>query len=155
MCLKATAVRGRKLSVDWRGFLVTRQEPELISASYHTKIRFPQGWLVEMAGSGYPALVTGKCLPACDRIETSDAARGEMRFAVVKDGELQAALYISRGNGLPSREWLISQLGGDGGASSMEFLAGRSEEHTSELQSLMRISYAVFCLKKKNNKHAQ
>src|SRR3546814_6189044 len=29
-------------------------------------------------------------------------------------------------------------------------LSGRSEEHTSELQSLMRISYAVFCLKKKN-----
>src|SRR3546814_3307082 len=29
---------------------------------------------------------------------------------------------------------------------------GRSEEHTSELQSLMRISYAVFCLKKKNIK---
>src|SRR3546814_10026994 len=29
---------------------------------------------------------------------------------------------------------------------------GRSEEHTSELQSLMRISYAVFCLKKKNKK---
>src|SRR3546814_9427681 len=28
----------------------------------------------------------------------------------------------------------------------------RSEEHTSELQSLMRISYAVFCLKKKNHK---
>src|SRR3546814_3831200 len=28
--------------------------------------------------------------------------------------------------------------------------ASRSEEHTSELQSLMRISYAVFCLKKKN-----
>src|SRR3546814_9772070 len=36
--------------------------------------------------------------------------------------------------------------------------AGRSEEHTSELQSLMRISYAVFCLKKKtqytNNHHS-
>src|SRR3546814_4611557 len=31
--------------------------------------------------------------------------------------------------------------------------APRSEEHTSELQSLMRISYAVFCLKKKNKKH--
>src|SRR3546814_3029557 len=29
-------------------------------------------------------------------------------------------------------------------------LASRSEEHTSELQSLMRISYAIFCLKKKN-----
>src|SRR3546814_7371591 len=34
-------------------------------------------------------------------------------------------------------------LGSDGS------VAGRSEEHTSELQSLMRISYAVFCLKKK------
>src|SRR3546814_8489696 len=31
----------------------------------------------------------------------------------------------------------------------------RSEEHTSELQSLMRISYAVFCLKKKRNKDKQ
>src|SRR3546814_9096068 len=31
-------------------------------------------------------------------------------------------------------------------------MAGRSEEHTSELQSLMRISYAVFCLKKKTIK---
>src|SRR3546814_4970923 len=30
----------------------------------------------------------------------------------------------------------------------------RSEEHTSELQSLMRISYAVFCLKKKKNKQS-
>src|SRR3546814_3047640 len=30
-------------------------------------------------------------------------------------------------------------------------IRNRSEEHTSELQSLMRISYAVFCLKKKNN----
>src|SRR3546814_3442573 len=32
-------------------------------------------------------------------------------------------------------------------------LAVRSEEHTSELQSLMRISYAVFCLKKKKTTH--
>src|SRR3546814_5915093 len=39
-------------------------------------------------------------------------------------------------------------------AESIGLYAGeqRSEEHTSELQSLMRISYAVFCLKKKNNK---
>src|SRR3546814_5456209 len=33
------------------------------------------------------------------------------------------------------------------------FFAGRSEEHTSELQSLMRISYAVFCLKKKKTQN--
>src|SRR3546814_8469215 len=35
-------------------------------------------------------------------------------------------------------------------AGSGKYVASRSEEHTSELQSLMRISYAVFCLKKKN-----
>src|SRR3546814_10535778 len=34
-----------------------------------------------------------------------------------------------------------------------ELTIPRSEEHTSELQSLMRISYAVFCLKKKKKKH--
>src|SRR3546814_2346496 len=34
-------------------------------------------------------------------------------------------------------------------------LLARSEEHTSELQSLMRISYAVFCLKKKRNNTPQ
>src|SRR3546814_8628636 len=33
--------------------------------------------------------------------------------------------------------------------------SARSEEHTSELQSLMRISYAVFCLKKKRKRHKQ
>src|SRR3546814_6489972 len=45
-----------------------------------------------------------------------------------------------------------------GGASTLFFASAfgipvRSEEHTSELQSLMRISYAVFCLKKKKHKH--
>src|SRR3546814_1861117 len=34
-------------------------------------------------------------------------------------------------------------------------LLPRSEEHTSELQSLMRISYAVFCLKKKKQRHTK
>src|SRR3546814_6778872 len=33
--------------------------------------------------------------------------------------------------------------------------SGRSEEHTSELQSLMRISYAVFCLNKKKRKYTE
>src|SRR3546814_4537038 len=36
-----------------------------------------------------------------------------------------------------------------GGLQDLAVVDGRSEEHTSELQSLMRISYAVFCLKKK------
>src|SRR3546814_3003239 len=36
-----------------------------------------------------------------------------------------------------------------------EIVLERSEEHTSELQSLMRISYAVFCLKKKNTRQTE
>src|SRR3546814_1133659 len=43
---------------------------------------------------------------------------------------------------------LMAQAAGTVKKISLE-LGGRSEEHTSELQSLMRISYAVFCLKKK------
>src|SRR3546814_10596309 len=52
----------------------------------------------------------------------------------------------------------------DDGLQAADYLSGtgsehgrpaRSEEHTSELQSLMRISYAVFCLKKKKTKQKQ
>src|SRR3546814_2537764 len=43
----------------------------------------------------------------------------------------------------PEHEWIVHQ------APAAEPDERRSEEHTSELQSLMRISYAVFCLKKK------
>src|SRR3546814_8323261 len=46
----------------------------------------------------------------------------------------------------------ISQADPGQHASLIGRLRTRSEEHTSELQSLMRISYAVFCLKKKKNK---
>src|SRR3546814_9280226 len=49
---------------------------------------------------------------------------------------------------LPSRAGR-APVGADGGLQSPP--AARSEEHTSELQSLMRISYAVFCLKNKKN----
>src|SRR3546814_7000999 len=45
--------------------------------------------------------------------------------------------------------WKLEELA-DGGRRWVD----RSEEHTSELHSLMRISYAVFCLKKKNKKKA-
>src|SRR3546814_6367286 len=42
-----------------------------------------------------------------------------------------------------------------GSRSERRWSAMRSEEHTSELQSLMRISYAVFCLKKKKNEKSK
>src|SRR3546814_5727196 len=65
-------------------------------------------------------------------------------FAVV-----MAALWIA----LFGKDRLKARLGGDwviwAGGIAFPVVVLRSEEHTSELQSLMRISYAVFCLKKK------
>src|SRR3546814_1520194 len=55
---------------------------------------------------------------------------------------------LGRGDRVPE----CGDLAGGGESEPVEGrAAGRSEEHTSELQSLMRISYAVFCLKKKKS----
>src|SRR3546814_18941691 len=48
-----------------------------------------------------------------------------------------------------SNRWRLAPGAGKTGPISRLMISRRSEEHTSELQSLMRISYAVFCLKKK------
>src|SRR3546814_7679734 len=61
-----------------------------------------------------------------------------VNFALEPDGN-RIALQVSD-DGVPN----MARLGSSGAVPSR-----RSEEHTSELQSLMRISYAVFCLKKK------
>src|SRR3546814_10564076 len=50
--------------------------------------------------------------------------------------------------------YLFTVTGGETAATNSTVRDARSEEHTSELQSLMRISYAVFCLKK-NKKNQQ
>src|SRR3546814_4052776 len=72
--------------------------------------------------------------------------KGEYRAACARHGIVFVAPDTSpRGEGVP-----------DDPDEAWDFGLGagfyRSEEHTSELQSLMRISYAVFCLQKKKNK---
>src|SRR3546814_9680139 len=65
-----------------------------------------------------------------------------------------AGLLSLVGSKLPWREQLVISFFGIRGMGSIYYLAfARSEEHTSELQSLMRISYAVFCLKKKKQQN--
>src|SRR3546814_5261911 len=54
--------------------------------------------------------------------------------------------------GKTEEDALVAYLQGLGVAGREAAAKARSEEHTSELQSLMRISYAVFCLKKKKTK---
>src|SRR3546814_10497653 len=79
------------------------------------------------------------------RGEDASSASGARTFASPASAT-QAAI--------DSRDAASGSLGcqsNDGNAAA-KCTACRSEEHTSELQSLMRISYAVFCLKKKKNK---
>src|SRR3546814_4885756 len=56
------------------------------------------------------------------------------------------------GEGAPVRAVMVNPESLSDKAGFMPAYTIRSEEHTSELQSLMRISYAVFCLKKKNTR---
>src|SRR3546814_1402661 len=67
------------------------------------------------------------------------------------DGNNVASLYpfiaAPKHSGVATVDWTFLRRNWG----NLRAYVNRSEEHTSELQSLMRISYAVFCLKKKNN----
>src|SRR3546814_4928056 len=81
-------------------------------------------------------------------------AFAEVLAGVAEDDEV-FVVDLGRGGGQPAQR-LLGRAQGERRLSRQQrsqlqgaLLDGRSEEHTSELQSLMRISYAVFCLKKK------
>src|SRR3546814_3738206 len=88
----------------------------------------------------------------------SDAARGDDRYprpAGKMDGggdidALQHPVAADVGEQDRSNARVL-ELAGEIDRRDRRYVRPRSEEHTSELQSLMRISYAVFCLKKKTN----
>src|SRR3546814_4120107 len=93
---------------------------------------FPQPHVGEptaAVGKPTPEAESGDPIPATPALDESD---GEPPM-FVKIAE-QLAVAVSGGEAKPQKAAALP----------------RSEEHTSELQSLMRISYAVFCLKKKN-----
>src|SRR3546814_10272190 len=80
----------------------------------------------------------GKARAAALPVRDPGAVRGRRQLRLFRDG--------AAGAQIPARLPGQYRRGDAGGA------ALRSEEHTSELQSLMRISYAVFCLKKKKHR---
>src|SRR3546814_1868218 len=87
---------------------------------------------------------------AVDPDRAGPEAAGGLHGLVDVGGPDRRRQAVDRVVGDPDRLVLVGE--GEGGEHRAEdLLSGdRSEEHTSELQSLMRISYAVFCLKKKN-----
>src|SRR3546814_8641770 len=71
-----------------------------------------------------------------------------------EDGSFGTIMYLANGaSTFPKERVEVFTAGRTLQLDNFRRLTGRSEEHTSELQSLMRISYAVFCLKKKNKKN--
>src|SRR3546814_8770044 len=101
--------------------------------------------------------------PACGSATCFFAAVAGLAAGFLVAGFLTAGFLTGGGvaaGGICILEWSISwaETGADPSARPIAnaIVAKRSEEHTSELQSLMRNSYAVFCLKKKirhNKKH--
>src|SRR3546814_8892747 len=78
----------------------------------------------------------------------------DLRFDKVSDAHLGHDRDRHCGNDFPDHARIAhagdTSIAANVGGHTFQRHDGRSEEHTSELQSLMRISYAVFCLKKKN-----
>src|SRR3546814_7891427 len=72
----------------------------------------------------------------------------------VWEGPVWASLFVENKDvfGLTARAQISNMVNARSKRDRIVY-TGRSEEHTSELQSLMRISYAVFCLKKKKQKY--
>ncbi|MGX7894494.1 molybdopterin-dependent oxidoreductase [Tsuneonella sp. HG222] len=139
---KATPARVEKLAVEWRGFLISREVPRRIPAAYFAKVRVGQGWLVELAGTRNPADLANLLLPTGKRVEILDKSRGGMRIAVLEEGRLSAALYVTRSGKLPDREWLINQLTA-AQCSSVELLAGRSAAAQPDLGSIICACFNV------------
>src|SRR3546814_9248471 len=76
---------------------------------------------------------------------------GSVRFRTPEPSDGRAMWALAKRSGLDLNSPYAYVMWGDyhAATSVVATLDDRSEEHTSELQSLMRISYAVFCLKKK------
>src|SRR3546814_2371535 len=113
--------------------------------STRTDTLFPYTTLFRSSSSPSSPLVAPSALP----LDENDVTRPRYRHSVADSHD------VRREHGLhPLRVKAIVQETPDARSFVLEVPDDvRSEEHTSELQSLIRISYAVFCLKKKNKSY--
>ena len=122
---KLTSASIAKVDIEWRAFLIARNAPADPDALWWTRVRVAGGWLIELAGSGDPAVLE-TLLPTGDRVEAIDSARGAKRIVVSCDDRLEAALFVTRDSRLPNREWLIAQLDEPAVGAPIRFLAARA-----------------------------
>ncbi|HEY4548206.1 MAG TPA: molybdopterin dinucleotide binding domain-containing protein, partial [Pedomonas sp.] len=123
---KATPARVRPVEARWSGFLITRTEVEPEGVLYWTRARLAGGYLYELAGDAELASLAERVLPEeGELMEALDGGRGSARWAVLKDGRLDACLFVATDNSLPPREWLVRQLEKSAEASPLALLAGR------------------------------
>jgi assimilatory nitrate reductase catalytic subunit len=138
---KSTPVRVEKVAIEWRGFLLVRDALQVPpNCLWHTKITVPGGSLYELAGIGQPAALDA-CLPKGDRIEARDAGRGSWRAAVLQNGRLAASLFVTRSGELPTRDWLIRQLGEM--QSGPAILAGRAPGAANDKGAIVCVCFDV------------
>ncbi|MGK6324008.1 molybdopterin-dependent oxidoreductase [Sphingomonas sp. DT-51] len=127
---KSTPAAITAVATAWRGFLITAAEPtHRPDCLWATRVTLRTGSLWELAGDGATTALDG-CLPAGERIEAVDQARGTRRVAVVADGRLVAALFVTATGELPARDWLIAQL--DAPQVAPTVLAGRAPGATAD-----------------------
>src|SRR3546814_1730823 len=106
------------------------REKNFFSISGNLGTQFPQavGWAMASAIKGDTRIAAGW-------IGDGTTAEADFHYAMTFAAVYRVPVILN----VVNNQWAISSF--------------RSEEHTSELQSLMRISYAVFCLKKKKYKN--
>src|SRR3546814_7661960 len=106
-------------------------------------------WQKVLGGEGgHGVLILGP--RAVERLESYTPAWPLPKiFRMTKGGKLIKGIFEGETINTPSMLAVEDYIYALEWAETLGGLSGRSEEHTSELQSLMRISYAVFCLKKK------
>ncbi len=138
---KATPAAIVAVATRWRGFALFAGAPARApDCLWATKVTVPAGSLWELAGDGDSATLDA-ILPRGERIEAVDRARGTRRIAVIVDGRLTAALFVTETGELPARDWLIAQLGATEAAPTL--LAGRAPGATADRGAIVCVCFDI------------
>jgi assimilatory nitrate reductase catalytic subunit len=116
--------------VSHYGFVLSRRPVPAAGLSYWSRARMPAGYATYIALDA-PSAGWGdwsqRLLPAGERFTYEDERSRQFRIAVLRDGRLEAVLYVAPSPSLPSLEWLKScfDLPAIAGADRRSLLAGR------------------------------